>query len=59
MNYGWGPGRMSAAEDKTVLRRIGIRTVQEAKKGSFGDPSAAQVLLRRALFWAKVLKLNY
>ena len=41
---------MTAAKEKPVQKEIGIGTVQGAKKLSFGGPSAAQVLLHRALF---------
>ena len=41
---------MTAAKEKPVQKGIGIGTVQGTKKGAFGDPSAAQVLLHRALF---------
>ena len=35
---------MTAAAEKTVPKRIGIGTVQGAKKGPFGDASGAQML---------------
>ena len=41
---------MTAAKEKPVQKGIGIGTVQGGKKGPFGGPSAAQVLLHRALF---------
>ena len=41
---------MTAAKEKPVQKGIGIGTVQGAKKLPFGGPSAAQVLLHRALF---------
>ena len=44
---------MTGAEEKTVLARLEIRTVQGGKMAPFGDPSAAQVLLHRALFRLK------
>ena len=41
---------MTAAKEKPVQKGIGIGTVQGGKKGAFGSPPAAQVLLHRALF---------
>ena len=41
---------MTAAKEKPVQKGIGIGTVQGAKKGPFGGPSAAQVILHRAVF---------
>ena len=40
---------MTAAKEKPVQKGIGIGTVQGTKKGLFGGPSAAQMLLHMAL----------
>ena len=41
---------MTVAEEKAVLARLEIRTVQGGKMVPFGDRSAAQVLLHIVFF---------